>query len=1067
MKKISMLLAFLGFIGLQVVFAQTRDLSGVVTSSEDGTTIPGASVVVKGTTLGTVTDMEGKFTLKVPQNAKALVVTFVGMTSADVPLTSATNYTIKMKSESVAIDEVVVTALGQTTNKAKVGYSTATFTSESISKDGSVNMLSGISNKVAGANISDTGGPGSSTKVVLRGYGIIGGGNNQPLYVIDGVPLNDDRLAGSFTSSIAGTSDFGNGMTNVNPNDIESISILKGTAASSLYGSSAKNGVVMITTKRGKSGAIKVEYNGSFNVSEVGKLPEMENQFGQGWGGAFILSENGSWGPPLDGRMRAWGSIVDNSQLIKPFSFIKNNMRKFYVPGTEANNSIAISGGTDATRFIFSYSNVSSDGVIPTASDYLERNTFSLKTNSDYGKFSINTSFNYINRKQNAPLTGQGGTTGATTFESLLQIPVDIPISDFRDYKNKFFNVNGYFTPYAENPYYALHENGITQNADRFFGNVDMKYKFTKAFNAQFRLGGDFNNERTTGWSQPNAPTAGSWDAGNNVEGFARAVDVGSVLQSSNFFGTINGDFLLNYTKDLNANFNLEATAGANFFQSAQRSELAYATNLVIPGLFNLSNTSVPPTTSDFNSLRRRMGIYGTATLGFKNQLFLTADARNDWSSTLPTSANSILYYGVNGSWVISKTLDLSSTPFTYLKLRSGYGQTGSDPNPYQIYATLQQGNVGLGFGSLTTPFNGTPAFGISNTIGNMSLKPIMTKEFEAGTEIKMFHDRIGIDFSYYNKITNGQIFTVPIAYSTGYSGMVQNIGQVSNKGIELALDLKPIVTRNFSWGITYTYSRNKNNVDRLSTTIPNVDINSAYDAVTRAVVGKPVGEMYAPVPLTSPNGKIVVNGTTGIPQASQTLGDYGSTMYKYMMGMTNTFTYKNWQLSGSLDFRYGGVMYSGTADLLLFTGNAKATAYNNRRPFIVPNSVVANTDAGGNTVYSENQTVISSSNYSNYWYPTTNPGTSYYQRIIDRSFLKLRTVALSYKLPERWAAKILANQASIGIYAKNILLWTPKSNMYLDPEGTNLGNDLGGELGEFRAAPTSESFGASLKITF
>ena len=224
---------------------------------------------------------------------------------------------------------------------------------------------------------------------------------------------------------------------------------------------------------------------------------------------------------------------------------------------------------------------------------------------------------------------------------------------------------------------------------------------------------------------------------------------------------------------------------------------------------------------------------------------------------------------------------------------------------------------------------------------------------------------------------------------------------------------------------------------------------------------------MYAPVPLLSPNGKIVVSGTTGIPQASQKLGDFGSTMYKYMMGMTNTFTYKNWQLSGSLDFRYGGVMYSGTSDLLLFTGNGKATGYNNRRPFIVPNSVVASTDVAGNTVYSENQTVISTANYYTYFYPTTNPGTSYYQRIIDKSFLKLRTVALSYKLPERWAAKVLANQASIGVYAKNILLWTPKSNMYLDPEGTNLGNDLGGEIGEFRAAPTSESFGATLKITF
>ena len=855
-------------------------------------------------------------------------------------------------------------------------------------------------------------------------------------------------------------------MTNVNPNDIESISILKGTAASSLYGSSAKNGVVMITTKRGKTGNLKIDYDGSYNVSVVGKLPDLQDQFGQGWSGSFILSENGSWGPRLDGSNRPWGATVDNSQLIKPFSFIKNNIRNFYIPGTEASNSIAISGGTDVSKFIFSYSNVTSDGIIPTKADYLQRNTFALRTNSDFGKFTFNTSFNYVNRKQNSPLTGQGGTTGATVFESLLQIPVDIPISDFRNYKNKFFNVDNFFTPYAENPYYALNENGITQNADRFFGNADLKYKFAKSMFAQFRLGGDFNNARTFGWSQPNTPSAGSWNAGSNVEGARRAPDVGSVLQSSDFFGTINGDLMVNYSKDVAAGLNLDATAGINYFQSTQKSEVAYITNLTIPGYFNLSNSSAPPSTSDFNSLRRRMGVYGTATLGYKSQFFLTGNARNDWSSTLPIDANSILYYGLNGSWVVSKTFDLSNTPFSYLKLRSGYGQTGSDPSPYQIYATLRAGNVGLGFGSLTTPFNGTTAFGVSNTIGNPSLKPILTKEFEAGAEIKMFNDRVGIDFTYYDKITTGQIFTVPIAASSGYSGMVQNIGQVSNKGIELALDLKPIVAKEFSWSIFYTYSRNVNNVDKLSGSLPNVVINTAYDAETRATVGKPVGEMYALVPLLSPDGKIVVNAA-GQPQAAQEKGDYGSTQYKFMMGLTNTFTYKKWQLAGALDFRYGGVMYSGTADLLLFTGNSKVTAYNDRKPFIVPNSVVASTDASGKTTYSENKTVIDEANFANYFYPTSNPGTSYTQRIIDRSFLKLRNISLNYSLPSNWAAKIAAKQASLGIYARNILLWTPQSNMYVDPEGTNLGNDLSSELGEFRAAPTSQSFGAMLKLTF
>lgn len=1077
MKRISLLLAFLGFIGLQVVFAQTRQVTGTVTSSEDGSTIPGASVIVKGTTLGTVTGMDGKFTLKIPQNANTLVVSFLGMTSVEVQVTSESNYSVKLKPAPVAINEVVVTALGQTTSKAKLGYSTATFNADAINKDGAVSLMDGISGKVAGANISNIGGPGSSTKVVLRGYGIIGGGNNQPLYIIDGVPLSDNRLTDIPVGTLSFNTDLGNGMTNLNPNDVENISILKGTAATSLYGSSAKNGVIMITTKRGRSGKLKVEYNGSFNISEVGKLPDLESEFGQGWNGTFILSENGSWGPKLDGKVRPWGALVDNSQLIKPFSYIQNNIRDFYHMGTEANNSVAVSGGNEQSRFYFSYSNVTSDGVIPTKVDYLQRNTLALRTNSDYGNFTINTSFNYVNRKQNAPVTGTGRADAATVFENLLQVPVDIPITDFRHYKNKYFNVDNFFSPYTDNPYYPLVENGLGQNADRIFGNVDMKYKFTKEFSAQLRVGGDFNNERTFGHSQPNKPSPGSWNAGGNVEGQSRVEEVGAVLQQSDYFGSINGDFILHYMKDLNTDLNLDAMAGVNYFDSQSKSEVAYITNLTIPGFFNLSNSSNPPVVPvDALSLRRRIGLYANATLGYKSQLYATANLRNDWSSTLPINANSILYYGLNGSWIASSTLDMSNTPISYFKLRSGYGQTGSDPDPYLIYPTLRRGDVYLGFGNMTTPFNGTTAFGVSNVIGNPSLKPIITKEFEVGTEIRFLKDRIGVDFTYYDKRTSGQIFTVPIAPSTGFAqpspiqtnaGMVQNIGLLSNKGIELTLDVKPIVGKDFSWNFSYTYTRNKNNVESLSVQLPVTLINSFYDAESRATVGKPIGEIYAFGPKLSPDGKIIVNAA-GEPQAAQDKADYGNTQYKFMMGLNNTFNYKNWQLAFSLDFRYGGVMYSGTADLLNFVGNALPTLYNDRKPFVVPNSVQEVTNqATGVVTYIENKTPIDEANFVNYWYPTSNPGTSYRQRIFDKSFLKMRDITLTYKLPSNWVSRIRASQASIGAYGRNLLLWTPQANMYVDPEGTNLGNDLAGELGEFRAAPTSKNFGALLKITF
>jgi TonB-linked SusC/RagA family outer membrane protein len=1038
--------------------AQRQTITGKIVDSS-GAPVPGASVQMRGGATGTAADAQGNFRISA-QRGDVLTISAVGFSTQTVTIGDQINISVTLSRSVAVIDEVVVTALGQGRSRSRIGYSATTVNSEALNRTAPVGLLDAMGGKVAGANISNVGGPGASTKVVLRGYGIIGGGNNQPLYVIDGIPLSDAQ------PQLNGNTDFGNGMTSLNPNDVESITVLKGTAASSLYGSTAKNGAIMITTKRGRAGKLRVDYNGSINLSYVGKLPDYQDQFGQGWGGQFILSENGSWGPKFDGQMRPWGATVDNSQLIKPFVAIKDNLRKFYDVGTEWNNSIGLSGGNENSRFYFSYGNVTSDGVIPTNTDYLQRNTFSLRTNSNYGKLSMNTSFNYVNRKLNVPFTGQGGSDGQSVFESILQIPVDIPISDLRLYQNKFFNVDNYFTPYAENPYYALYENYNTQNSDRFFGNVDLNYKFTTSFSTQLRLGGDFTNARTKGFKQPNAPSPGSWNAGNNVEGASRAPDVGSVFEGSDYYGLINGDLILKYNRDLNPDWNLDALLGGNYYQSQQRNVASQITNLTIPGFANLSNTSLPPTTSDFNSLRRRIGVYAQATLGYKNQVFVTGNARNDWSSTLPIDNNSFFYPGVTVSWLASRTLNLGNSSLSYLKLRGGYGKTGSDPNPYLLYPTLVPGTVGLGFGSLIAPFNGVSAFGISNSIGNQNLKPIITKELELGVEARFLKNRFGLDVTYYNKTTEGQIFTVPIAPSTGYTGLVQNIGTVNNKGIEVTADGKIIDGRDFTWSLTYTFSKNWNKVQSLTGTTP-VIINTAYDAEIRAVIGQPVAEMYAPVPQMSPDGRIVVNPQTGMPLAAAEKGDYGSTQYDYMMGLNNTLTYKSWQLGFSLDFRNGGVMYSGTSDLVLFVGNGIKTTYNDRRPFIVPNSVNAITDASGKTSYVENTTPIDVNNITNYYYPTSNPGTAYYQRIIDRSFLKLRDITLTWSLPRGWASAIRASSLSVGIYGRNILLWTPASNVYIDPEASNLGNDLGSELGEFRQAPISKQFGLSVRASF
>lgn len=1070
MRNIASLCAVLMLL-CTLAFGQTRKVTGQV-KDERGDPVPFASVKIQGTTRGVSADANGFFAIEVSGNDRVLVISSQGLQEKSFPVGNNNVIDVQLASTGQLKEVVITTALGQTQRKTKTGYSTATFNNESINKIAPVSVLDGLQGKIAGAEISTTGGqPGSSSKVILRGYGVIGGGGNQPLYVIDGVPLSDARLGSSDADGL----DFGNGLNDINPNDVENITVLKGTAAASLYGSQARNGAILITTKRGRAGKLKVEFSSSVNITSVGKLPDPQKTFGQGWGGVFILSENGSWGPRYDGKERLWGSVVDNSQLLKPFSHLEDNVRDFYDYGREFNNSIGLSGGNEITNFYFSYGNINSDGVIPSRTDYLDRHTFALRTNSKFDGFTIGTSFNYINRRQNASVTQSESGVGSSIFEDILQIPNDVPIKDFRDYKNKFFNVDNYFTPFAENPYYGLFENGSQQNSDRFFGNLDLGYKFTDWLSAQLRIGGDFANARTFIWKAKNIPSPGSWNDGANPEGAQRQADVGSVQEQTNFAGLINGDFILKANKDLGDDFSLEVIAGTNYYQQSSKGTVARVEDLKIPGFYNLSNSSNKPTASDARSRRRNIGFYGQAIVGYKDYLYLTLNARNDWSSTLPIENNNFFYPGANISWVASKTFDLSNTPISLLKIRGGYGKTGADPTPYLVYSTLVPGSIGLGFGNITFPYDGVSAFELGNQIGNLDLQPIITKEFEIGAEVRFFANKFGIDATYYDKQTEGQIFAVPISPATGYTGLVSNLGLVTNKGIELTLDGAPVSSKDFSWNVLYTFTRNRSNVVSLTQGLDKISLNTAYDAEFNVRPGFPVGVFEAPVPKMTEDGRIIVNPATGMPEVADTKGFFGDAQRDFTMGLSNTLTYKGFSVGFSLDYRKGGMFYSGTADLYQFTGNSYVTTYNDRRPFIIPNSVYEQKDANGQPVldpngkpvYLENTTVIDEGHMDTYYYHTTNKAFSYYDRIIDASFLKLKDVTLGYSLPKTWASRIKANNLSLTLYARNFILWTPRSNIYIDPEATNFGNDLASQFGEFRTGPTLKSFGVALKAIF
>jgi TonB-linked SusC/RagA family outer membrane protein len=966
------------------------------------------------------------------------------------------------------LTEVVVTALGASKEKKTLGYAQTTVKSDVLTKSAPIDLLGGIQGKVAGVRISEVSGtPGGSTKVVLRGYSSFTG-TNQPLYVVDGVPFDNSRLGSD------NNFDFGNNADDIDPNIVDNISILKGAAATALYGERGSNGVILITTKKGKSGKPVVDVSTGVTLTDMAFAFKPQSEFGQGWGGTFILSENGDWGPKYDGVVRPWGATgsgtgatIGDVQLLKPYVFLPNNIQDAFDTGVQANNSVQVSGGTDASQYLMSFGNVYANGILPGSPDVYKRNNFTLRGATQYKNFSADASLTYVNSVHNDPASGQGNSDGSTFYESLLQIPSDIPIKDLRDYKNTFFNVDNYFTPYAENPYYDLYENGSRMTQNRIYGNINLSYKITNWFTLNFQQGVDVSSQYGKIWNNKNAPSPGSWNAGNNVEGSSRAADLGSdeedTYNNFEYDSKLQGLFVKKFNKD----FDINAVLGVNYNDRGEREVTTKVEDLTFPGFYQINNSSNKPTSTGVETHRRLLGFYGQATFGYKDDLFLTLTGRNDNTSTLAPGKNSYFYPGASLAWVLTQALDLKSTILSYAKLRASYGETGTDTDPYNLYNTLTAANVPLGFGNITFPISGVSGYTISNTLLNTSLQPAKVSEFELGGEFRFLNDRLGLDATYYQRINKNQILSAPIAPSTGYTAEEVNFGKVRNRGVEITLNGTPIKSSLVTWNVSYNFSADRSLVQELAPGVSTLLLNSAYDAQMLAVVGKPLGEIYAPVAALDPQGHTIVN-SSGIPIASSTLGDYGHVAPDFTMGLVNNIRVDKFTLGFTFDYSQGGVFYSGTADLLNFIGADPKTTYNDRNPFIVPNSVQASTDAStGKTTYSPNSQEVTTANIVNMYYPTTNLGTSYKQRILTKTYIKLREVTLNYDLPKSIANKIDASKASIGLVGRNLWTWLPSSNQTIDPEVSNLGSDLASEFGEFRAAPPLRYYGATLKVSF
>ncbi|WP_229253729.1 SusC/RagA family TonB-linked outer membrane protein [Dyadobacter sp. NIV53] len=1065
MKKFLQL--FMGFLLLSLqVYAQDGEVSGTVTA-DDGAALPGVNISVKGTTRGVTTDVDGKYSISAARGA-TLVFSFVGYVTQNLAVGAQSVINVRLVSDSQQLGEVVVTALGISRERKSIGYSTATVSNLSITEARNTSALDALNARVPGLSVSTaSGAPGASTVLNIRGFNSVTG-NNQPLYVVDGVPMNN-RGNTSSTNAANGNDDFnrsmdfGNQMNDINPNEIESITVLKGISASALYGSRAANGAILITTKKGKSGKTTVDFSSSIAQTQVLRVPHLQNTYGQGWSGLFDRIENGSWGPKMDGETRLWGNVVDNSQLYKSFSPQKDNLKDFLDRGYEWNSSLAVAGGTEVANYRISYSYADADGIIPTNADSYQRHTIGVNGGLKLNKFTTNANVNYVHKDQKAVATGQGNDAGAgkVLWQEIIQIPRDHSIVDSKGYADpnnpfsKFYSLDNYFTPYAQNPYWTLYNQGNDYAEDRVFGNLEFKYDILKSLNILWRVGGDYSDAFQKDWGNVGKITPGTPNSSAN--------DVfGSVSQLARGNRQFNSDLLLNFNSNIGSRLDVQAFIGHNINQRTAFTQYASVTNLDLPGFYNLKNSSVTPTTFTTESTRRLVGIYGTATFGFDHWLFLTLGARNDWTSTLPQGKNSYFYPSASISAVLSDVFKLPAE-IPFVKVRFAAASAGNDADPYQVLPVYASGSVSTGgFGTIEFPFGGINAYEVANNPGNLNLKPEISNEYEVGLELGFFGKRVGLEASYYDKVTKNQIINLNLEPATGYQNQTVNLGQVRNKGIEAMLTLVPVRTDKVEWGINFNYNKINNKVEALGLSdSTSILLNSSYDVKLRAVVGQPLGAIYSPDVLRDPaTGATIVNPETGLPLVDPKEHYRGSINPDFTMGVGTYIDYKGFRLSANADYRKGGVFYSYTARLNYFNGNAYESQYNDREPFIIPGSVAQLPD--GSLV--ENTMPISRSQMATYY--GVNDAYQFHH-VLPKTFFKLRNVALNYTIPKAFLTKMPIRAASLGVFGRNLLLWTPKKNHYVDPEANTFGTNLKNLYGEFAAGPSTASYGVQLNLSF
>ena len=1047
-------------LSVSTLFAQTIVITGTVTSSVQGEgAIAGVSVSVKGTTVGALTDINGKFSLTAPQSATTLVFSYIGMKKQEVDIRGRKVIDVVLESEILGLNEVVVTAFGIKRQAKELGVATAQVSEKQLTQAGVSNVVNGLTAKVSGLQINTVNnGVNPDTRITLRGNRHFLA-SNQALIVLDGVPVSAGYL------------------NSINPNDIENVNVLKGASAAALYGNDASNGVLVITTKRGGGNVPVIKISNTTTFEQISYLPKLQTRFGSGsgedtsnalpnytfWIGRdrntdpYTSYENQSYGPEFNGQQVILGGILaDGSYQTVKYSAVPNQKYKFFNTGITSQNDVSYSVGDEKNSFYLSAQDVNTTGTIP--GDKNRRSGVRVAGSRTTGIFHADYTLGYTQTNTNT--SGTEPFQGRPVYWNVLNTPAQVDLTNYKDVDHdKFANHNGYFNAYYPNPYWQTVHSRYETRVDNLLGSGLIALSPTKWMDISYRAGITYSGNNSTffrdGVTYNSYLKGDPWQAGHNATGSPFA---GTSYDQIYNQIILTGDLLMQFNHKI-GDFSGKLILGNSMYSNKYRYVGVQNNSIVIPFLYNISNRLGEPGVGEVQQERSSIGLFGDATIGYKGFAFIHASARNDWDSRLAKTNRSFFYPGVDASLILTDAIPSlkDNSVLSFLKLRGGLSKTGQI-SLANWYATLPSFATGSGF-----PYGSLGGFTLNTTLSNPLLKPEITREIEGGFEVGLLKSRINLDVNVYKSNTKDQTIPATLSNATGYSSAYINAGELQTSGLETDLKLTPLLDLGqFSWNLTISYTYNTSKVISI---LPGLDELPIAD-VSYAIVGQQFPAIKVTDFVRDPQGHIVVDATTGYPLRDPATKILGHGNPNHILGIVNNFTYKDFNLNIVADYRSGNIIDNGVGGALDFTGTSWHSAQNGRQDFIIPGSVINHGTADAPD-YQPNTNVITKNAGRTAWTGSTLSSTqSVY--VTSAAFWKLREVALTYNVPVKNILGGAIKAAQVGVVGRNLIMLRPSSNVWTDPEFNNQSgtSNAVGYTNEYQTPPT-RIYGFSVKLTF